>query len=143
MEVFIGVNMKEKQILKLKNTDLLEIYIKKVFLLDFYFYTWFRWLNLLENASNSVNVIEDIICNIDDEFATFHLSDYKLYYEEVAGNLKYKLNHLSDVLSKLDDQKSTYFAEICRRDLSSEISRYREIIESRTKYYYKFIEGDQ
>jgi hypothetical protein len=142
-DITIGTNMKEEQILKLKNTDLLEIYIKKVFLLDFYYDTWFRWLQLLENASESIEVLESIIETIDDKFATAHLQDYKMYYEDAEEKLKTKLDRLSKILSEVDNHKSIFFAEICRRDLAYEISRYRDVIEARMKYYYKFIEGDR
>jgi len=143
MGIFIGTNMKEDKILEMKNTDLLETYIKKVFLLDFYVDTWFRWLQLVENASESVGTLETVIESVDDEIATAHLEDYKLYYEEAEEKLKAKLERLSKLISAADDQKAILFAEICRRDLAYEISRYKEVIEARIKYYYKFIEGDQ
>jgi len=135
--------MKEEQILKLKNTELLEMYIKKVFLLDYYFHSWFRWLQLVENASESIDIIEGVINSIDDSCSVKHLEDYKLYYEEVEYILKDKLDRLSDTLSDADDQKSIFFAEICRRNLAYDIGKYKEVMENRIKFYYKFIEGDQ
>ena len=134
--------MKKEKILKLKNTELLEMYIKKVCLLEFYFYSWFRWLKLVENTSESIELIDGVINSINDNFSLKNLEDYKLYYKEVEEVLKAKLNRLSKILSNGDKHKAILFAEICKRDLTYDISKYKEIMEYRTKFYYKFIEGE-
>jgi len=142
IEYKVRAIMKDKDFMALKNSSLLEKYVKVCFLIDFYQNAWFRWIALMENASESVDILDGIIDRLDGGFPTLTLEEYKSFYEDAATTLESKTERLIANISSAEDRKSVLFAEICRRDLSYEVSRFQEAIEDRTKYYHYRMEGD-
>jgi len=135
--------MKKEDFLKLSNNEILVKYIKTIFLIDFYVNTWIRWNSLFENAIESIDIFEGIIDRKEDnDKIIYWLEFYKKYYEESRENILTKINCLQKNISIADNSIIMLYSEITRRGLNCEIVRYKNVIESRMKYYYEYTEGE-
>lgn len=124
---------------KLKNNELLLKYTKILYLIEYFTESWMRWVRLLENAQASVDTIDNInLTGFDAEL----LDNYREYYENAIDSLDNDVDTLTKKITDAEEVKSLLFAEICRRNLNNNISRFKEVIENRIKFYHCCVEGD-
>ncbi len=136
--------MKKQTLSSINDTKLLELFVKSEVLTDFFTAAWCRWSGLCENAEKSVELLEDIKSRNKEEDTCEDsiLSNFIEYYTNAQNELSEKTDTLLKQIKRAENRKKIIFAEICRRNLASSISTFREIIKERVRYYNAFVEDD-
>jgi hypothetical protein len=136
--------MNAEKISKLNKNNLIEKYVKLLFLIEFFTSSWMRWTQLLDNANSSVEILEEAleILENEDKESINTIKDFKDYYEQCSEYIEANLESIASKVNKAQKVKAVLHGEICRRNINYEIGRFKETMENRIYYYKNMVEDD-